>query len=84
MSLTTVHHCCDRAITATKWLVPTTILALLPKCPLCVAAYVALVTGIGISVTTAAYLRYGLLSLCIGSLVYLLANYLRRIVERFF
>jgi hypothetical protein len=82
-----IHHCCDafrpksfgRGVAAAKWIAPSAILALLPKCPLCVVAYVALITGVGISVTTATYLRYGLLFFCIGALSFMAAKYLRRI-----
>jgi hypothetical protein len=54
-----------------QWLFPATLLALLPKCPLCVAAYVALFTGISISVSTARLIRILMLVFCLTSLVYL-------------
>ncbi|MDZ4286497.1 MAG: hypothetical protein U0984_00985 [Prosthecobacter sp.] len=59
------------------WIIPTAALALLPKCPACVAAYVALATGIGMSLPTATYLRAILVVLCVASLVFMTARRLR-------
>lgn len=69
-----------RSLEMTGWLVPAAILTLVPKCPVCLAVYVALGTGIGLSVTTASYLRIGLIVVCMGSIVYLGARSLRRAV----
>ena len=37
--------------------------ALMPKCPLCLAAHLALWTGLGLSFTAATYLRWSLFAL---------------------
>ena len=64
----------QRFVKLVRWLIPGITLVLIPKCPLCLAAYVAVGTGIGLSVSTATYLRTGLVALCAGSLVYLALN----------
>ncbi|HEX4020997.1 MAG TPA: hypothetical protein VHX63_07635 [Acidobacteriaceae bacterium] len=66
-----------RCLDAVAKMVPIAILTVLPKCPLCLAAYVALATGVGVSITTASYLRAGLMVLCVASLVYFATKMLR-------
>jgi hypothetical protein len=61
-----------------KWLVPGAILVLLPKCPACLAAYIAVATGIGLSIPAAAHLRWMLILACVISLCYLVATQVRR------
>lgn len=66
----TMSNCCQsnaaasrrRFATLAGWIVPATVLALVPKCPVCVAAYVAAFTGIGLSLTAASYLRTAILA----------------------
>ncbi|HVW79061.1 MAG TPA: hypothetical protein VHB45_15710 [Alloacidobacterium sp.] len=73
------HACCRPKAAAGRrfWrrasggVLPGVLLILIPKCPMCIAAYITLVTGVGVSVSTAAYLRLGMIGLCIAALVFL-------------
>jgi hypothetical protein len=60
------------------WVLPSAILVVVPKCPACLAAHVALWTGLGLSLSTATYLGWGLLFLCVASLLFLIVTRLDR------
>ena len=60
------------------WVLPSAALIFLPKCPLCVAMYVALFTGASISLAHASLLRTGVMALCVATLVGL---FLRKILR---
>ncbi len=61
-----------------QWLFPATLLVLMPKCPMCVVAYVALLTGIGVSMSAARWIQILILAFCFTSLAYLALRYWRR------
>jgi hypothetical protein len=63
---------------AFAWFLPGAMLMLLPKCPACLAAHLALWTGLGLSLAAATYLRWALLFLCVASLLFLIAVRLDR------
>ena len=71
-----------RVVDLAGWIVPGVILALIPKCPMCLAAYIALWTGLGLSVAAAANLRLLLIIACVISLVFLTVRQTRRLIAR--
>ena len=60
------------------WVLPSALLMLVPKCPACLAAHMALWTGIGLSFSTATYLRWTLLLGGVASLIFLTVKRLDR------
>ena len=61
------------------WVLPSAILVFVPKCPACLAAHLTLWTGLGLSFSTATYVRSALLFLCVASLLFLILERLDRI-----
>lgn len=53
-----------RSSRAASWALPSLGLALVPKCPMCIAAWLALGGSFGVSLTAASYLRSGFVWLC--------------------
>lgn len=66
-----------RCGSAAAWGVPALGLALMPKCPMCVAGYIALVTGVSVSAATGAWVRWGLVLSFAAVLVYLVTRGVR-------
>ncbi len=58
-----------RGLVFTRWSLPAVILVLLPKCPACLAAYIALGTGVSLSVATSSYLRMLLITVCVAAII---------------
>lgn len=63
-----------KAINAVRLVLPGTMLAVMPKCPLCLAAYISLSTGMGISAASATWLRVLLAMACVASLMYVVVR----------
>ncbi len=85
--MTTHPTCCEAAPPSGlarglfRGVLPAAVLLALPKCPMCLAAYIA-ATGIGVTVTAAFYLRTALLALCAVTLAHLALQLLRRRVNK--
>lgn len=60
-----------RLTTLTSWATPLVTLALIPKCPLCLAAWVLLTTGVNLSPASAAFARSGLIVISIAAIALL-------------
>src|SRR5262249_60891217 len=71
-----------RSVDLAGWIVPGAILALIPKCPICLATYIALGTGLGLSMAAAANLRVLLVIVCMISLICVAARQMRRWIAR--
>jgi hypothetical protein len=65
---------------ALSWVVPGVVLAAMPKCPLCLAAYVALFAGFGISMEVASFAWWLVAIGCIVALLYLPINSVRHLL----
>jgi hypothetical protein len=57
---------------------PTAVLLLVPKCPMCLAAYVVAATGVSMSVSAAGWLRMGMIGASVAMLLTLSLGVVRR------
>jgi len=55
-----------RFLSALAWVIPSVTFVLMPKCPACLAVYIAAATGVGISFTTASYVRTAAIVVCLA------------------
>ena len=67
-----------RAREGFAWVLPSAALVFVPKCPACLAGYVLLWTGLGLSLSAATYLRWALVFVCVASLLFLIVKRLNR------
>jgi hypothetical protein len=63
-----------------SWLGPSAALVLLPKCPMCLAGYLAL-AGIGVSMPVAAGIRVGAIAICVTVLGLVVIKSVARVLQ---
>lgn len=63
--------CCQKqkSRSLAGWLLPGGLLVLMPKCPMCLAGYVAIFTGAGLSVAVAQGIRVAVIAAFVVSLL---------------
>lgn len=64
--------------TISSWILTWGVVLATPKCPACLATYVAFSTGIGLSISTASSIRMGLIAACFASLAFLTTRLIRQ------
>ena len=80
-----IEKCCsgkgrDGALSSIiGWSLPSALLLIMPKCPLCLVAYVAAVSGLGISVSSAAGIRIFLITGSLSLLAFAIVRTLLRV-----
>jgi hypothetical protein len=67
-----------RVVSTVEWVLPAATLAVIPKCPACVAGYVLLFTGVGLTLPAATAVRWTLIAVCTGALLFLAARAVHR------
>lgn len=67
-----------RCLDAASWVGPGAALVLIPKCPMCLAAYIGMVSGVVLPFSAAAWVRVALIGVCVASLAYVAMRKLRR------
>ena len=66
-----------RIFDSIRCVVPGAVLILLPKCPVCMAAWISVATGFGITVSAAGYLRISMIIVCVATLLYFVVRRLK-------
>ena len=65
-----------------QWLVPGAVLVFMPKCPACLAGYVALWSGVGLSLSVASGIRHSLMVVSAGMLLFLVGRLALKLLAR--
>ena len=76
------HHLARRRAGPAASILSGAVLVLLPKCPLCLAAWLTVATGIGVSAATAGRVRELMVVLWLAAVVLVAAQTIRRRVFR--
>lgn len=73
------RRCCG---TAAGTVAPAAVLVLLPKCPACIAAWLAVGAGLGVSIPAAATLRMLIVGSCVACLAFVAVRWALRIARK--
>ncbi len=71
------RHCCRPRLTGFGWTLPAAALLLVPKCPACLAGWIAVLTGATVPLAAAEGLRAGLAAACVAAVLWLLVRRFR-------